>query len=387
MAARAPLKLLAVLLQIDAAAILRLVAAMALGSGAVAAGAAAVATGWTAPPFSLAAERFDQRSYAGRFAAMITACDPWTLLASKRQIRRAVELLDAEPSSTSRALQWQLWSARKLKESAVHPDLGYIVPRPFRMSGFVPYNGPITVATMISTSFPAIVFWNAINQAQIALVNYHNRNASSSSPGDGAGPGAAAEGDPLVASFIGATSSALTVSLGLATLVKMRYPADVAERVLRFAAFPTSNVATSLSCFIMRRPEIKDGIAVFDSSGRPAAGGARSRAAARKAVRETIVSRLLLDVPGLLLPALITSLPFIAGFQRRWPGWALAVDTLTIMLCFGFGLPAANAAFPQTGSIRVSRLEPELRAAFDLSAGDDDDGARSRGVVYYNKGL
>ena len=48
MAARAPLKLLAVLLKIDAAAILRLVAAMALGSGAVAAGAAAVATGCSA---------------------------------------------------------------------------------------------------------------------------------------------------------------------------------------------------------------------------------------------------------------------------------------------------------------------------------------------------
>ena len=57
MAARAPLKLLAVLLQIDAAAILRLVAAMALGSGAVAAGAAAVATGWTAPPLLLAGGR------------------------------------------------------------------------------------------------------------------------------------------------------------------------------------------------------------------------------------------------------------------------------------------------------------------------------------------
>ncbi len=372
-------------LRVEVGAVLRLLAAMVLGSGAVAVGAAVVEKAWAAPPFKLGIERFDQRCYVGRFAAMLTACDPWTLLASKDRIRRAVQQLEWWSANNGDVDDdvAKLWSARKLKEAAVHPDLGTIVPRPFRMSGFVPYNGPITVATMISTSFPAIVFWNALNQAQIALVNYYNRNASS---------GSTATNDQLLASFLVATSSALTVSLGLAALVKTRYPPELADRVLRFAAFPTSNVATSLSCYIMRHPEIKNGIAVFDSNGRLVVQGARSRVAAWKAVRETIVSRVLLDVPGLLLPATITSLPCIANFQRK-PGWALAVDTLTIMLCFGFGLPAANAAFPQTGAIRVSLLEPEFQQPVSSSHTNglanecnSPDPAASE-FLYYNKGL
>lgn len=368
---------------------LRLLAAIVVGSGAVAAGAAVVsACSGQPPPFSLTGDRYDQRRLFGRFAAMIDACDPVTLFAGKAAIDRAVGMLVAyqdqvvkKPAAADvdRVSNARLWSARKLKDSAVHPDLGYVVPRPFRMAGFVPYNGPITVATMVSTSFPAIIFVNAVNQAHIALVNYHNRNASALTElHKGAQPQKTTSSDPLALTFFAAVGSALTVNLGLAAVIKMRFPPAVAERVLRFAAFPTSNVATSLSCFIMRKAEMRDGIALFDNEGSKAGDGARSRVAARKAVYQTIVCRLLLDVPGLLLPALITSIPAIVRFTSQNKSWALAIDTLTIMLCFGFGLPAANAAFPQVGSVRVAMLEPVFVKTAVSGGGN---------VLFYNKGL
>jgi len=41
------------------------------------------------------------------------------------------------------------------------------------MSGYVPYNGPICVSMVASSSTLPILFWSWINQTQNALVNYY----------------------------------------------------------------------------------------------------------------------------------------------------------------------------------------------------------------------
>ena len=127
------------LLKLDPAAAFRLIGAIALGSGLVAAGAGAVAIFGEAPPFSATAERHDQGRYSGRFATMLAACDPRTLFYTQAAINRAVQLLRVEHHWGRGGPAAALWAARALKESAVHPDTGHIIPRPFRMAGFVPY--------------------------------------------------------------------------------------------------------------------------------------------------------------------------------------------------------------------------------------------------------
>lgn len=37
-----------------------------------------------------------------------------------------------------------MWNAQTLVQSAVHPDTGEIIPKPFRMSGYVPFNLPVS---------------------------------------------------------------------------------------------------------------------------------------------------------------------------------------------------------------------------------------------------
>ena len=90
---------------------------------------------------------------AGRFAKMVTTCDPSTLFATKAQIEQAVAILARKAIVTGQEpfashpvkaavgdadLENDaiLWRARKLKEAAVHPDTGSIIPAPFRMSGY-----------------------------------------------------------------------------------------------------------------------------------------------------------------------------------------------------------------------------------------------------------
>ena len=157
------------------------------------------------------------------------------------------------------------------------------------MSGYVFFNGPVCLGMMQSRSVPAILFWNILNQSQNALVNYFGSNSGGSS-------------GQLLRSYLAAVAAAVAVSLGLSSAVKARFTPALAATILKFCALPTSCVASCTNCYIMRRPEIPAGITLLDADSRPvlAADGSapRSSVAARKAVLQTVASRLLLQVPG-----------------------------------------------------------------------------------------
>lgn len=119
-------------------------------------------------PFSPHGERFDQSTFIGRYKKMISIFDPATLLYTKTQIMDYSNLLkrfnenqiSTQAGTLDKNMNISLWRARKIKESAVHPDTGEIIPRPFRMSGYVPYGSPISVGMIVSQSTPALLFWN-----------------------------------------------------------------------------------------------------------------------------------------------------------------------------------------------------------------------------------
>ena len=70
-----------------------------------------------------------------------------------------------------------MWEAQALVQSAVHPDTGEIIPRPFRMAGYVPFNIPILVGLLVPQGTAMTAFWQWANQTHNALLNYSNRNA------------------------------------------------------------------------------------------------------------------------------------------------------------------------------------------------------------------
>eukprot|EP00511_Aplanochytrium_stocchinoi_P011380 CAMPEP_0204873998 /NCGR_PEP_ID=MMETSP1348-20121228/42145_1 /ASSEMBLY_ACC=CAM_ASM_000700 /TAXON_ID=215587 /ORGANISM="Aplanochytrium stocchinoi, Strain GSBS06" /LENGTH=302 /DNA_ID=CAMNT_0052029601 /DNA_START=171 /DNA_END=1079 /DNA_ORIENTATION=+ len=302
---------------------------------------------------------------------MISNGDPLTLFKTSDDIRRAESLLKGFEASQKMGTKMdenistaELWEAKKLKDSAIHPDTGEIIPKPFRMAGYAAFNGPICVAMMASASTPALLFWNWVNQSQNALVNYSNRNASSPTTNE-----------VLLKSYSAAVMSALTVAFGLSQLIKKRYTPSTAMKLLKFVAFPSSVIASCSNCYIMRSPEIKSGVVVTNGSGDILANGERSSVAARKAVEETVMSRAFLQVPVFFGTALTMSLPPVAALCAANPTVTVPLTTLVTMVMFGFGLPAAVAIFPQVGTIETASLEEHLQQLISDS------------TVNYNKGL
>ena len=63
----------------------------------------------------------------------------------------------------------EMWHAQFMVDSAVHPDTNELVPKPFRMAGYVPCNIPILVGLLIPQGVAMTAFWvslSAISQTR-----------------------------------------------------------------------------------------------------------------------------------------------------------------------------------------------------------------------------
>jgi len=346
---------------------------MAAAAGVLTVSAAAFATeastANSVPEFSLTGQRFDQSNFSGRFCRMILACDPRLLLYTEDQVREYQKMLsEYEQYAPEKARD--LWEARRIVESALHPDTGDVIPRPFRMSGYVPFNGPLCVAMVASQSTMPLLFWSWMNQSQNALVNYYNRNASSPM-----------SNETLAISYAAAVGSALTVAFGLATLIQKRYDPATAKNMLRWVSFPSAVVASSLNCYIVRSPEIDSGVPLMDQNGNDVLPGETSQVAASRGVYSTTMSRAILQAPVYFLPPVLLATGPLKSYLMRFPTLAVPVTTYLLLVSFGVGLPSTVAIFPQISEIAASDVEPKFQKLTNAETG------QTRETFYYNKGL
>jgi sideroflexin-5 len=350
------------------------ISGLVAGTGVVAATANCVSSTAEVPPFSLDAERFDQRTLKGRWKHLMVGLDPSTLFASDAKAIAARELLQRYSKGEAKDVDDKaLWTARALRDSCYgsepHSDVAELVPRPFRMAGYVPFNGPIIVAMTVAQSNPAIIFWHVMNQTQNALVNYCNRNLS-----------APFSMHDLGRSYATAVGASVFVAFGLSFFIKRKFPPQKAAKLLRFVAFPSCVVASSGNCFIMRQPEIEGGWEVMDEHGEVLADGQRSSIAAKEGVYSTVMSRAILQVPAVLAPAVFTAIPAISSLIAANPVLNLPITTFICLTCFGVGLPFSLALFPSLVEVGTEKLEEPFRNL------KDKDG-NIRKTVFYNKGL
>ncbi|XP_030058684.1 sideroflexin-2 [Microcaecilia unicolor] len=309
--------------------------------------------------------RWDQTTFVGRLKHFFNITDPRTVVASEEELDRAKILVESCRTGTvppGTSLE-QLHYAKKLYDSAFHPDTGEKMNLIGRMSFQVPGGMAITGCMLqFYRTVPAVVFWQWVNQSFNALVNYTNRNAAS----------------PITVTQIGvayvtATSTALATAVGLNLYTKRAPPL-----IARWVPFAAVAAANCVNIPMMRQQEILNGIAVTDENDNRLG---YSRKAAGKGIAQVVISRIAMAAPGMiLLPILMEKLekfPFMKRIQ-------FLHAPLQVMLAGGFLLfmvPVACALFPQQCSIAVANLEPELRDSIVAKYGDKVP------YVYFNKGL
>lgn len=308
--------------------------------------------------------RWNQDTFSGRAKHFFMVTDPRNLFTSNDKLEAAKILvqkykLGLEPSGTS---DEEVWEAKKLYSSAFHPDTGEKQILIGRMSAQVPMNMTITGAMMtFYKTTPAVIFWQWINQSFNAVVNYTNRSGDQP-----------ISNKMLLQAYASATGAALVVALGLNSMVKTLPP--LVGRYVPFAAVAAANC---VNIPLMRQRELLNGVPVFDENGNKLGD---SKIAARNAVVMTVFSRIAMASPGMAIPPLIMNHLEKKAFMKRMPWLASPLQIGMIGCILVFATPLCCAIFPQTSSLAVSKLEPELQEAI-LKKGDTIN------RVYFNKGL
>ncbi|XP_019358286.1 PREDICTED: sideroflexin-2 [Gavialis gangeticus] len=315
--------------------------------------------------FDIDAPRWDQTTFVGRLKHFFNITDPRTVLVSEQELDRAKALVQGcragvVPPGTS---QEQLLYAKKLYDSAFHPDSGEKMNLIGRMSFQVPGGMAITgFMLQFYRTVPAVVFWQWVNQSFNALVNYTNRNAAC--------PISLTQ---IGVAYVTATSTALATAVGLNLYTKRAPPL-----VARWVPFAAVAAANCVNIPMMRQQELINGIAVTDENNNELG---LSRRAAAKGITQVVISRIAMAAPGMII------LPIIMEQLEKFPFMKrirVLHAPLQVMLVAGFLLfmvPAACALFPQRCSMALSSLEPELRARVVATHGDKVP------YVYFNKGL
>jgi sideroflexin-5 len=228
---------------------------------------------------------------------------------------------------------------------------------------------------------PGTIAWQVVNQSLNVAINSANANKSSPLPFS-----------KLAESYVIAVTASCTVAVGLNKLVprlKSLSPGTrtILQRLVPFAAVAS---AGALNVLLMRGEEMKTGIDVFpvlsetDKEKLAAEGKSesdvqslgRSKAAARIAVGETALSRVLNSSPIMIIPPLILVRLQKTEWLKKNPRATLPIN-LGLILATSFAvLPLALAVFPQRQQISADKLEEEFH-------GRGGEG----GMVVFNRGI
>lgn len=300
-------------------------------------------------PISLPESRYDLSTYLGRVKHCAEISDPRMLLVTGDELKRSRQLVWDYKNGVIPQMTPELWHAKRVLDSTVHPDTGETVFLPFRMSCCVISNLVVT-AGMLKPGLGNIgtVCWQIANQSLNVAINTSNANKSHP-----------LSTKQLITSYLVAVGSSCGVALGLNSIIPRLKRVKPHTRLIlgRLVPFAAVVAAGIVNVFMMRGEEIRKGISVFDKDGNDLGS---SKKAAFQAVGETAASRVINATPIMVIPPLL-----MVRLQRNFlRGKGLLAETATnlglIALTSFAVLPFALAVFPQKRTVGVGKLEEEF---------------------------
>jgi sideroflexin-5 len=289
----------------------------------------------------------DLTAYGGRYRHFMDFINPKYLLRSADQMREAKALLDAydERRIDHSVADAQLWDAQSTVQSSFAAD-GTVIPMPFRMCGFIPFNSFMVAGMLLPLPPSAQAVFQWANQTHNAAINHFNRpSAEPASIQDMAKP------------YCLAIGSALGILFGATAALKRSNFSPAAKRLLGklipFAAIATAGVA---NVGFMRAPELSAGIPIQDEHGNTVGV---SQEAAKKAIMLTAISRIALSASLTAVPPFIFPLLQRGIFARSRVADVL-MQTAVVSAIFYAALPNMLALFPQKVQVAPADLEPRF---------------------------
>ncbi|XP_016064276.1 PREDICTED: sideroflexin-1 isoform X2 [Miniopterus natalensis] len=283
------------------------------------------------PNINIREPRWDQSTFVGRANHFFTVTDPRNILLTNEQLENARKTVhDYRQGIVPAGLtENELWRAKYIYDSAFHPDTGEKMVLIGRMSAQVPMNMTITGCMM--------TFYSELGTA-----------------------------------YVSATTGAVATALGLNALTK-----HVSPLIGRFVPFAAVAAANCINIPLMRQRELKVGITVMDENGTRLGESAH---AAKQAIAQVVVSRILMAVPGMAIPPFIMNSLEKKAFLKRFPWMSAPIQVGLVGFCLVFATPLCCALFPQKSSMSVTSLEAELQAKIQETHPELHH-------VYFNKGL
>ncbi|XP_076228965.1 sideroflexin-2-like [Nomia melanderi] len=314
---------------------------------------------------------WDQSTYIGRWKHYAFISDCRTIIEPKKKLLEAKQFCenyrnDKIPAS---ATMKDIIYAKKLRDSAFHPDNGQLMCILGRMSFQLPSSVIITT-TMLTfyKSTTAILLCQMINQTHNAIVNYTNRNAITDRDSD--------DKSSTKIAFLCAVLASSLVTIGCKKLLHRRGP--TIERCVPFLAVAAGHM-TNLP--LMRQNELVKGTPLFIGSTQEPF--MHSKVAAIKAISECVLTRIAMCVPCLLFIPIITQTikPYCFYQRRQWIMYPIEI-IFCVVGCL-FAIPTSLALFPRYNSMSSALLkicESEYKE-FQQKVAEDVD------KIYYCRGL
>ncbi|KAG7713230.1 hypothetical protein KL913_005211 [Ogataea haglerorum] len=272
------------------------------------------------------------------------------LLNTSKDIAEAKRLIWDYKNGVIPQMTPELWRAKRILDSSIHPDTGETVFLPFRMSSCVLSNLVVT-AGMLTPGLgnAGTLFWQIANQSLNVAIN--TANANKSHP---------LTTKQLVTDYFLAVGASCGVALGLNSIVpRLRNVSANTKLILgRLVPFAAVVSAGIVNVFLMRSEEIKKGISVFDKDGNELG---TSKRAALQAVGETAASRVINATPIMVIPPLLLVRMQKTILRGKSPAIQNLANIGLITATSFLVLPFALAVFPQRREVSVSQLEDKFR--------------------------